>query len=346
MLFRSLGGKIGYGLGDQRWKYASLIRFNITPKKRGMLSIYQVYDLEQIGQSPTAAQLGSTFATVLNTAPFDKLTFVKKIGFNLEKDIKKDLIITGGFDWKEYTPLGISAYLKPKPGSLFPDTLSQLRTAEVLTRIRWTKDEEFLSGQFDRTSVGSAFPILSLQGIFGIKGINGSMYSYQKIEFQYEHYTQLGVLGRFRYGFQAGYVFGSTAFPFLKAHEGNQSYWLLLTAYNKMNFLEFISDKYMSGFAENHWEGLLFNQIPGLKKLNLRLVTTERVLFGALSAKHAENVLIPSYVRSFGNTPYVEVSAGIENIIKVMRIDFVWRATHPVPGASPFGVRGRFSFNF
>ena len=341
-----LGGKIGYGIGDDRFKYSSLIRFNITPKKRGMLSTYISYDLEQIGQSPTAAQLGNTFATVLNTAPFDKLTFVKKIGFNVEKDFKKDLVLLGGFDWKEYTPLGISTYIAPTLNVGVFDTLKNLTTAEFITRIRWTKDEEFLSGQFDRTSVGSSFPILSLQCVIGVKGIAGSMYNYQKLEFQLEHYTQLGALGRLRYGASLGCVFGSTAFPFLKVHEGNQSYWLLLTAFNKMNFLEFISDKYASAFAENHWEGLFFNKIPGINKLNLRLVTTERILYGSLSSKHSENVLIPGYVRSFGQIPYVECAVGLENLFKILRIDFVWRATHNVPGTSPFGVRGRISFNF
>ncbi|NDB36071.1 MAG: hypothetical protein EB023_12190, partial [Flavobacteriia bacterium] len=158
------GGRIGYGLEDQKFKYAGLIRYNITPKKRGMLSMYYNYDLEQIGQSPTAAQLGSTFATVLNTAPFDKLTFVQKIGFNLEKDIRKDVIILGGFDWKAYTPLGISAYLKQNSNQSSFDTLTELRTAEFIARVRWTKDEEFVAGQFDRRSIGSPFPILSLQG--------------------------------------------------------------------------------------------------------------------------------------------------------------------------------------
>lgn len=62
-----------------------------------MLTGIYSYDIEQIGQSPTAASMGSTFATVFNTAPFDKLTFVNKVGLNLEKDLKKDLILYGGF---------------------------------------------------------------------------------------------------------------------------------------------------------------------------------------------------------------------------------------------------------
>ncbi|MFN5736927.1 MAG: hypothetical protein ACK444_12850, partial [Flavobacteriales bacterium] len=166
------------------------------------------------------------------------------------------------------------------------------------------------------------------------------------LEVQLEHYTQLGLLGRLRYGFSAGYVFGNTAFPFLKAHEGNQSYWLLLTAYNKMNFLEFISDKYISGFMENHWGSIFFGQIPLIKKLNLRFVTTQKVLLGSLSNRHANNVLIPSYVKSFNQIPYVEVSFGFENILKIVRVECVWRVTHPVPNSSPLGIRARFAFNF
>lgn len=248
-----IGGKVGYGFLDEQWKYSALIRYNITPKKRGVISAYYHFDLEQIGQSPTAAQLGNTFATLLNTAPFDKLTFVKKVGLNMEKDFGKDFILFTSMDWKEFTPLGISAYLHKNSTTQLLDTLSHLRTAEFMARLRWSKDESFLSGYLDRTPVTSSFPILSIQGVFGMKGLMGSMYNYQKIEFQMEHYTHLGRLSRLHYGFSCGYVFGKTAYPFLKVHEGNQSYWLLLSAFNKLNFLELISDKYASAFMENHW---------------------------------------------------------------------------------------------
>jgi hypothetical protein len=173
-----LGGRVAYGFGDEKLKYAGKIRYNITPKKRGMLTGIYSYDIEQIGQSPTAASMGSTFATVFNTAPFDKLTFVNKIGLNLEKDIKKDLILYGGFEWKSYTPLGLANYQRV----LNFDTVnvSNIKTFEFIGRVRWTKGEEFLSGYFDRTSLRSAYPIFSLQAIIGMKNIFGSEYNYQQ----------------------------------------------------------------------------------------------------------------------------------------------------------------------
>lgn len=339
-----LGGRIAYGFGDQKLKYNVRVRYNLTPKKRGMLNIYYNYDIEQIGQSPTAASMGTSFVTFLSTAPFDKLTFVQKAGLNLEKDIKKDLIVFAGAEWKNLTPLGLATYQRLVGSDTI--ALSHITTTEFTTRVRWTKDEEFLSGSFDRTALRSPYPIFSFQGIFGVKGILGSEYNYQKYEFQFEHNTQLGALGRMRYGFSLGYIHGATAYPFLKVHEGNQSLWLLTSTFNMVNFIEFVSDRYLIAFAENHWEGLVFDRIPLVKATKIRLVTTERIMLGSLSQQNNQALLIPDFVRPFNGIPYLEFGIGIENIFKVIRIDFVYRATHHIDSISPIGIKARYSLNF
>lgn len=341
-----LGGRVAYGFGDSTFKYRGSLRYNISPKKRGMLTGYYLYDIEQIGQSPTAAAIGSTFGTLFRTGPLDKLTMVQKAGINLEKDIRKDLILYGGFEWKEYSPIGVTEYIKLNPSTNSFDTLNKITSTEFIARIRWAKNEEFISGVFDRKSVGSKYPILSLQGIFGVKGLLNGDYNYQKIEFTMEHSRQIGVLGRIRYGVNAGYVFGKTAYPFLKVHEGNQSYWLLTTAFNKLNYFEFISDQYIGGFVENHWEGILFDRLPLIKKLKWRLVTTGRITYGSISERSTTEMVLPSFTKQFGKIPYAELGVGIENIFKVGRVDLVWRLTHLDPGMSPIGIRARWSINF
>ncbi len=338
------GGRIAYGFGDQKLKYGATVRYNVTPKKRGLLSSYYSYDIEQIGISSSALSMGNTFTTVLSTAAFDKLTFVTKAGLSFEKDIKKDFVSFSGFELRELTPLGLANYKR----IVNSDTLSisKIRTAEITARIRWAKDEEFISGNLDRTAMTCTNPILSLQGVFGIKGLLGSEYSYQKLEFQIEHYRQLGVLGRMYYGGTVGYIFGTTAYPFLKAVPGNQSLYLMSSAFNKLNFLEFVTDKYASAFIENQWEGLFFDRIPLVKKLKLRLVTTGKIAIGEISDRHQKEMLLPGFVKHFSGIPYAETSIGIENILKVIRIDLVWRMTHLDPGMSPLGIRAKFAFNF
>ena len=346
-----LGGRIAFGFMDERLKYGTSARYNITPKKRGMLTAFYNYDLEQIGQSPTAATIGSTFGTLLRTGPLDKLTFVQKAGINLEKDVGKDIILYGGMEWKEYTPLGIANYIRPNQISGIDDTINKIRTTELIARYRWAKDEEFVSGAFDRSSIRSKYPIISIQGIFGIKGFLNGNYAYQKIDLSIEQQLRIGFAGRIRYGINAGYIFGNAAYPFLKVHEGNESYWMQLNTFNKMNYFEFISDKYVSILVENHWDGLFLNRLPLLKKLKWRLVSTGRAVIGSISDRHTREMRIPNFTKTFGKTPYIEVALGIENILTVGRIDVFWRLTHNEIGVktndiSNFGLRARYAFNF
>ncbi|MDG1146662.1 MAG: DUF5686 family protein [Crocinitomicaceae bacterium] len=342
------GGNLAYGLRDDAFKYGASMRFKLSPKKRGVLSLYYSYNLEQIGQSSTAV---SSFGNLLQTGPLDRLTFVEKVGVNLEKDILKDIIIFAGFEWKEYTATGTINYLKPNKTSGYNDTINKIHTTEFVAKYRWAKNEEFISGSFDRTSIRSKYPIIELKGTFGVKGLFGGDYNYQKIDLSVEHTATIGVLGRIRYGINAGTIFGSAAYPFLTVHEGNQSYWLSDNAFNKMNFFEFISDRYASVLIENHWEGFFFDKIPWVRKAKLRLVTTGKAVFGQLSQRHLNEMILPTFTKQFENTPYVEVAMGIENIFKLGRVDVFWRLTHLNPGVNitdiqAFGIRTKYVINF
>ena len=340
------GIKGAYGFGDKRWKYGATFRFNITPKKRGVLSLYYNYDIEQIGLSPYAIGVGNTFATLFSTAPFDKLTFLKKIGGNLEKDLRKDLIINIGAEWRQYNPLGTANFLRTNQLSGQLDTISQLTTSEIKASIRWAKDEEFISGAFDRTSIRSRFPAISLQAIFGIKNIFDSEYNYQKVELKIEHKTQIGILGRLDYGANIGCIFGNVAYPLLNAIPGNQSLWLMTSAFNKLNFLEFVCDRYTGGYIEHHWDGFIMNKIPLVKKINLRLVTSGRLAYGSLSQRHESNMIYPDFIRRFNRVPYAETTVGVENIFKFFRVDLVWRMTYLDSQTNPLGIRAKFALIF
>ena len=50
-----------------------------------------------------------------------------------------------------------------------------------------------------------------------------------------------------------------------------------------MNFLEFVSDQYVSLNIDHCFNGFFFNKIPLLKKLKLRELVACKVLYGGLS---------------------------------------------------------------
>lgn len=346
-----LGGRLAYGFYDQRFKYGAQIRYNITPKKRGMLSLYYNYDLEQLGQSPTASGVTTTFGSVFNNGPQDKLTFTEKVGFNLEKDLWRDIIVTGGAEWREHTALSRAKFLRPNIQVGIDDTLKKIQTTEFLFRFRWAKNEEFIAGAFDRRSVRSKYPVIAIQGIFGVKDLFGADYNYQKVDLFISHTVKVGLMGRLQYMVNFGRVFGKAAYPFLKVHEGNQSYWLQNNAFNKLNFFEFVSDRYVTVFLEHHLEGLFFNRIPLLKKAKLRTVFSFKATYGYRSNTHNNEMRIPSFIKDFGDTPYAEAGIGIENILKVIRVDLIWRLSHLPEGVQvnnieAFGIRAKYYINF
>ena len=275
-----------------------------------------------------------------------KLTFLKKTGVNLEKDIGKDLLFQIGGEWKQYNPLGLANFLRTNTNTGLLDTISQITTTELKAMVRWAKDEEYISGAFDRTSIRSKFPAISLQGIFGIKDIFGSEYNYQKVQLNIEHKTQIGILGRLEYGANIGAVFGNVAYPLLHAIPGNQSLWLMTSAFNKLNFLEFVCDRYTGFYIENHWDGLFMNKIPLIKKLNLRLVSSSRLAYGSLSQRHQTYMNFPDFIKEFKRKPYAESTIGIENLFRFFRVDVVWRMTYLDANTSPIGVRAKFALIF
>ena len=121
-----------------------------------------------------------------------------------------------------------------------------------------------------------------------MKDIIGSDFNYQKFDLTVSQKLTLGIFGYLDYNLNAGKIFGTAAYPFLKVHAGNQSYYLLEDAFNKLNFYEFISDQYATVTLAQHWSGFFLDRLPLLKKLKWRMVTAARATYGTISKKQSE----------------------------------------------------------
>jgi len=338
-------GKLAYGYLDQKFKYGGGIRYNVSPKKRGMLSLYYDYDVKQLGLGNNAADIDDGFASFLRTRPLNQLVMKESFGTKIEKDMGKNIIVTAGIEWKKLSALGVTQFRIPTSTITF-DYIEDISTFETSIKVRYAKNEEFISGTFDRISVGSKYPAISLEGVLGIKGVLGSDYEYQKLELKLSHSPKLGVFGKLYYEIYGGIFSGQAAYPFLKIHEGSQTYWFQSTAHNRMDFFEFISDRYIGASAEQHFNGLFFDRVPLVRKLKWRLVASAKSVWGDISDRQTSEMLLPNNTKSFGNVPYLESALGIENIFKLFRVDAIWRMTHLDPGVSPIGIRAKFRIRF
>ena len=83
-----------------------------------------------------------------------------------------------------------------------------------------------------------------------------------------------------------------------------------------------------------------------MKKLKWRLLATANILYGDLSQDNQDIIVqTEDPIGVLSSDPYVEVGYGIENIFKIMRVDFLHRLTYlDRPDVDKFGVKVSFQF--
>ncbi|MGN6566387.1 MAG: DUF5686 family protein, partial [Flavipsychrobacter sp.] len=182
-------------------------------------------------------------------------------------------------------------------------------------------------------------------------GIMNSDYDYQKARFTVSNTVPIAPFGSLYYNLFAGKIFNTLPYPLLEIHPGNEYYYYNRFAFEMMNKYEFISDQYAGFSIEHNIGGGIFNYIPYLRRAKLRQFWTAKGVIGSLSdANKALNLNKGYDFRTLEGNPYVEVGTGIENILEIFRIDFVWRVTpKPLPTEDKgryFGIFGSVKFAF
>ena len=155
----------------------------------------------------------------------------------------------------------------------------------------------------------------------------------------------------------------NTPFTQLFTPNANLSYTIQPESFALMNPLEFVTDTYGQWFMTYYANGAILNYVPWVKKLKLRECFSFSGYWGHLSMRNNPVFTWQEYsgdrtplafpVKGVNSTdlrytPYMEVSAGIENIFKCLRVDYVWRITHRHPGykIDRSGVRISLHFTF
>jgi hypothetical protein len=177
----------------------------------------------------------------------------------------------------------------------------------------------------NKESMGSKYPTFALQYTKGIKGVLGSDVDFDKWKFSVFDNMNFKMGGEFRYRFSVGGFFNTNyvGLPDYQHFNGNQTFYnsKYLNSFQLAPYYQYSNIENLYGLAhvEHHFNGLLTNKIPLFNKLKWNLVIGSNTFY----------VNRDNY--------YVEAFAGVENILKLFRIDFV-TAYQAQPGRS-FGVR-------
>lgn len=338
---------IAYGFKDEKIKYGGGFIYLFSNLPREGFGMYYKYDIEQIGQSQNAFMEDNILASTLRRTPNNKLTIVQEIKLQYEKEWFQGFSNTLYFKHRRIEPTFRIDFEKLNSDSSITK-YSRISTAEIKVNTRFAYKEKLITGNFDRMSLGTKYPILNLNLIGGLKGVFGSNYNYFKANFNFDHWFNINPIGWFSYVVDIGKIWGNVPYPLLQLHEGNETYAFDPYAFNLMNYYEFASDQYISINLEHHFEGFFLNHFPLLRRLKWREIAEWKGVYGSLRPDHAEVMIFPEVLSKTGfRYPYMEAGVGIENIFKIFRIDALWRLSYlDNPNVTMFGIRGQIQFIF
>lgn len=348
-------GYAAYGFRDEKFKYMGSLEYSFTPKKSldqefpiHSLRLTHRYDVDKLAQHYLYTNPDNMFLTLrrhkdvrmqyLRTTRleyrhewYNHFSIALGIEHNIHEATKYvPFIYADGHSRQRYTQAGFTAQLRFAPGETFYQTRSY------------------------RIPINMDAPIMTLTQTYMPKGFMGSLHEINK--------TELGLQKRFWFS-AFGYadvivkgekVWSKVAYPDLLMPNVNLSYTIQPESYALMKPMEFINDQALSWDLTYWGNGILMNRLPLIKKLRLREVLSLRGIWGSLSDKNnpalSDDVfLFPEDVpcQPMGDKPYMEAGVGLDNILTILRIDYVWRLTYrDHAGTDRHGIRVQLHFNF
>ncbi len=348
-------GYLAYGFGDHKWKYNAEAEYSFNKKRYHSrewpihsLRLSHKYDVDRLG-SHYPYTSADNFVLSLSRLSDKHFSYRRdtKLKYTLELHNNLSFGVTAAHSRQE-----ASKWLDFTRGN--GQRLSHFGETWFEAEVRYAPGERFYQADSYRIPVSADAPVFILRHRFAAKGFAGSMFGINRTELSVSKRFRLSFLGSLDLAAEGGHVWGDTPFTELLIPNANLSYTIQPRSFALMNPMEFINSSYVGWHATWQLRGLIFNLIPGFKKLGLREVVSFNGMWGKLSRrndpKYNEELLL--FPEGCGMTkmskPYMEVSAGIDNIFRILRVDYVWRLNYrDVPyKIDRSGVRIALHFTF
>ena len=337
-----LEAMVAYGFGDREWKGFGQINIALPTERRHIMyfKYSDEYVYSDVDEFHEVLRENIVFNRQINmvTRMMQGVPFNDKYYYNTTTRRQEGRIHFEN-DWNNY--LETQSYLKIGQqgyGLATKDYNSQptFFYATLGTTARLSFNERKVDWYFQRKHIYNHLPVLYVGGEIGSYRL-GDMPSYSmygNLQLLLRHNVNLGMAGELDYRLQAGVVFGKVPYPLLHHFAGNQTHTFDPDRFSLMNTYQYAADQYIALHAHWNGKGVLFNMIPGVRYARLRELLVLKVAYGGQRNNHQEVLAYPTInqekyqMLSSLNVPYVEVGAGIGNILRIGEVYGVFRVTH------------------
>jgi len=242
---------------------------------------------------------------------------------NYGRRFDNDLRVTAALLYEDRLPLDNTAdysLYKKDSGRHFTPNYPYEKITQQFTRhqaaivsvlLQYQPGQRYIQFPNNKVAIGSKYPTFSLAYTKGIDNMLGSDVDFDKWKFSIWDNVNLKLRGLLKYRFSAGGFLNAKKVLIQDYQHFNGNQLLLASDYlNSFQLAPYYANSttaafYAEGHVEHHFNGMLTNKIPLFKRLNWFLV-------GGSNAFYVNK-----------NNNYVEVFGGIENILKIFRVDVV-----------------------
>lgn len=329
-------GYAAYGLKDRKWKYSGSLEYSFNDKEYHSLEfpvhslrITSMFDVNHLGQHYLTTNSDNFFLSLTRMKDYNLIYHnVNKLEYTLE--LRNNFSLVAGIE-NEIQRTSRFVDFTNGYGQSFRHYSETFLTLEL----RYAPGEKFYQTKTHRVPINRDAPIFTLTHRFAPKGVFNSPYSVNATEFMAKKRFWFSAFGNLDALIKAGHVWSRSPYINLLIPNANISYTIQPESFACMNPMEFVNDSYVSIDISYTANGALFNCIPLIKKLGLRECFGFKALWGDLNNRnlpslHPELLQYPSdaNVTRMTSTPYMEASVGIENILRCLRLDYVWRLSY------------------
>ncbi|MCL2597861.1 MAG: DUF5686 and carboxypeptidase regulatory-like domain-containing protein [Paludibacter sp.] len=340
----ALGGHIAYGLANKEIKYYAFTKWKLPTQTKRLFSAGYFNDYRRIEYDYNDFLLREEpFSAADENFQSTFLSFRKANKMNL----RRELFASFTNDWNN----SFETTFILRHNLIFADeSLPFIQNTNVINSfsnnlltisMRFSKNQQKYEDHLQRIYLPTRRPILYFMSEIG-KYSFGSLSGYygklsttlsQKLPFE---------LGIWKYAARADVVFGAVPFLLLAYPYGNETHNYNLLKFSMLNYLQIPADKNLQLHNEITFNGIIFNQIPFVRRFDLREMLTFKIGYGWIDkSKHAQIADFPAFMHRY-TKPYAEFGAGITNILRLFAFHVV--CATPTSTQNNWQWTGRFYF--
>lgn len=335
-----LEGYLAYGFRDKELKYNMSAAYSLNERSIVNFPAHYIkadiqHDIFEPGKSLGFKKGDSFFQSFRKNRP-TKWMAVDAYRLRHMLEFGNHLSVETGFTHQRRTAIGDMRFVDSGDSSFL---WSSIHTNEINMKLRWAPSEKFYYRNLERRTLVENKPVFTLQYSKGLDGFFDGRFRYDALRLSVSNRFFLNQFGFADMSVVSGKILGTLPYPLLEIPTYDDEDDRHVVSYDLVNSMEFVADEFVKFSFQHQLQGFVLNKIPVIKKLKLREIWGGKIFYGKLAT--ANNPFTSTEVIDFekndegeqmtyslGKHPYMEGYVGIDNIFKVMRVQYIRRLNY------------------